>query len=1010
MGDSVFYEFSGYTIVMEAIINELKWLGGEALFEATTQLLYKHFGATDVFIGYFVDGNTSIQTLSYRHRGEISDNFRYPLDGTPCSDVRCLNQICCYSANIQALFPRDTALKDLQAEAYVGIPVYAKKSTPEGIIVCLFDKPFELPDELVAVCQSLSYYLGVEMQYSALLERQDQLLWALEEGQRVAKVGSWVWNLNQESFRWSKEVYRIYGLPDETLEPSLTLLETLIHPEDRDWVLNALHSAIASESHSYNLVHRTLLEDGQIKYLRKRAEVIRNEFGAPVQMRGTVHDVTDVYQISAKLTKTSRQLNTAFTYVEEGIWEYDIEKREFATSPKFWQILGREKPTCGNDLDIWLDSIVDEDKEEGLTFFNSFLQQRHTSVFQFEFRRKQHLAFGESVSKEHWLKIKGSVIAKDDAGNPVKIAGIQRDITSSVETKRQLSRAKVVFDNTSECILITDKQNRIISVNRALEETTGYREHEILGLRPNVLSSGIHDKSYYESLWKHLSEYGHWKGEVWNKRKNGEIYPEEMSINVIRDDNQEVINYVAVFRDISHWKKAEEQLSFYAYNDPLTGLVNRRSFAHRVSKHIDQVSNRHTQAFALLFIDTDDFKSINDLYGHDFGDNVLVHIANCLKGIFANHDDICRYGGDEFCVLLPDTTAAEARQWGQEVVNRISQTFMIDGVEVNTTVSVGISSYPESGETHSELLKNADYAMYNMKGNGRNGICEYDSNMQSQYIEKLKLRDRLKKAITENALTVHYQPIIDADSGKIKRFEALLRWFDDVEGFISPEKFIPVAEKYGLIAHLGEYVLHQACRDLCKVHQAGYTDIAFNINRSVKEFMNYQATPMVWDVIEKYGLTPDSVIIEITETTASSESQNIQALLGEFKQRGIKVALDDFGTGYSSLSSVVELRPDIIKIDRSFIREMEQSQDSRTLVSLIIDLSHKLGIQVVAEGVENRAQLECLQELNCHYVQGFYYSPARPLTDCLVMLNNQYEEGLEDDRSHDLYDAQQEEI
>ncbi|UTV28854.1 bifunctional diguanylate cyclase/phosphodiesterase [Photobacterium atrarenae] len=970
------------------IENALKRLHGNQLFDEATHQLCEFLSPKHCFIGYFDETRQYARTLSYRINGELTDNFTYPLAGTPCHLVQRGSQGCSYPANIQEHFPDDLALREMNVEGYLGIPVFTDSDEPVGIVVCLFDTPYQHSEAAQQWCQELSYLLGVELKYTQLLSKQEKLLWELEEGQRVAKVGSWFWDLTADTISWSQEIYRIYGIEDTGLTPSIDLLSEFIHPEDRDWVLSSLHESIESDSVSYNLVHRAQLADGSIKYLRKRADVIRDKQGKPLLMRGTVHDVTDVYQISAKLTKTSHKLNTTFNSVEEGIWEYDLISEEFFTSPKFWNILGRDKPKDGSDFAEWIACIHPEDRAEGLSFFQRFIQQNFTSVFQFEFRLSEKRYPDLQRGQERWLKLKGSVIAKNDKGEPTRIAGIQRDITNTVEARRQLNRAQVVFDNTSECILITDCHNKIISVNRAFEQTTGYREKELLGQTPSVLSSGLHEKEYYQELWYSLSTIGHWKGEVWNKRKNGEIYPEEMSINVIRDSNGDIVNYVAVFRDISHWKKAEEQLTFYAYCDPLTGLVNRRSFVHRVEKKINSVSKK-SDVFSLLFIDMDDFKSINDLYGHDFGDRVLTHIAERLKKLFPTNDNICRYGGDEFCVLLPDSGAGDAKEIAHEVVAAVSQPLLIDGVTVNTTVSIGVSTYPESGQTHHALLKNADYAMYNMKGRGRNGVCEYDGDLQSEYLQKLRLRDRLKKAIADEALTVYYQPIVDAQTGQISKFEALVRWFDEVEGFVSPAVFIPLAEKYGLIKQLGSFVLHQACRDLKVLHDAGYEAICFSVNRSVKEFINNAEEEQVWEVIQQYELPDNAIIVEITESTASKESSDIQCLLNHFKQRDIKVAMDDFGTGYSSLSAVVDLRPDIIKIDREFIKEIEQSPDSQTLVSLIIDLSEKLGIQVVAEGVETQEQLKLLREMRCQYVQGFYFSQAVPLERCFTLLQQQ---------------------
>ncbi|MDX1301604.1 putative bifunctional diguanylate cyclase/phosphodiesterase [Photobacterium sp.] len=752
------------------IKNALQNLYGTELFDKATELVYDKLNPQHCFIGYFDEHKKQVCTLSYRENGRVGKNFSYNLVDTPCKHVQSDRCTCHYPSSVQELFPRDKPRQDLNAEGYLGVPIFAHTNEPVGIVACLFDSTYEHSQEIEEWSCSLSYLLGVELKYSALLSKQKKLMW----------------------------------------------------------------------------------ESGQ----------------------------------------------------------------------------------------------------------------------------------------ERWLTIKGREGENDGDGNPTRIAGIQRDATISVETERQLNQAKVVFDNTSECILITDNNNRIISVNHAFECTTGYKQHELLGLSPSVLSSGLHDKDYYQSLWLSLHTKGRWKGEIWNRRKSGEIYPEEISINVIKGVDDSVVNYVAVFRDISHWKKAEEQLIFFAYYDALTGLVNRRSFTQRVETQSKKVK-MDDQVFAILFIDMDDFKSINDLYGHDFGDRVLVQIADRLKLIFPDHDNICRYGGDEFSVLLPNVNAEQASELAREVNRSIAEPINIDDIEVNATVSIGISAYPESGLTHNALLKNADYAMYNMKGEGRNGACLYDSQLQTQDILKLQLRDRLKKAIAEQRIYVCYQPIIHTQTGQIVKFEALARWHDDIQGDISPAVFIPIAEKYGLINQLGMLVLHQACQDLKKIHALGYGSICFSINRSVKEFINRGQDECICDVIEQYELPNSSIVIEITETTASKESCYIHDVLARFKKRGIKVALDDFGTGYSSLGAIVDLRPDLIKIDRSFITEIESNTGSLTLVSLILELSHKLGIKVVAEGVETKAQFDLLEGMNCHYIQGFYVSSAKQIDACIDMLMNE---------------------
>ncbi|PSW07165.1 sensor domain-containing protein [Photobacterium lipolyticum] len=969
------------------IKNALQNLCGTELFDKATELVYDKLKPQHCFIGYFDEHKKQVYTLSYRANGKVAKNFSYVLLDTPCKNVQSDRCTCHYPSSVQALFPNDKPLQELNAEGYLGVPIFAHTNEPVGIVTCLFDKAYEHSQEIEEWSCSISYLLGVDLKYSALLSKQEKLMWELEEGQRVAKIGSWHWDLTTNVLAWSKELYRIYDIDDMTLTPSLDLITQLIHPDDKERVVKALNDSLESDKTPYDLVHRIQLVDGTVKHLRKRSNVTRDLNGNPLIMKGTVQDVTDFYHVSAKLTQTSNKLQTTYNSAEEGIWEYDLSTGKFLTSPKFWSILGKDKPDNGRDFIEWIDCLHPENRKEGLNFFNRF-REDHYTVFNFEFRLAQNANSTYDAGQERWLTLKGRVVEKDGDGNPIRIAGIQRDATTSVETERQLNQAKVVFDNTSECILITDKENRIISVNHAFECTTGYKQHELLGLSPSVLSSGLHDKDYYQSLWLSLKTKGRWKGEVRNRRKSGEIYPEEISINVIKDSDGSVVNYVAVFRDISHWKKAEEQLTFFAYYDALTGLVNRRSFTQRVETQSKKVK-MNNQVFAILFIDMDDFKSINDLYGHDFGDRVLARIAERLKSIFPEHDNICRYGGDEFSVLLPNVNAEQASELAQEVNRSIAEPINIDDIEVNTTVSIGISAYPDSGLTHHALLKNADYAMYNMKGQGRNGVCLYDCQLQTQDILKLQLRDRLKKAIAEQMISVCYQPIIHTQTGQIVKFEALARWHDDIQGDISPAVFIPIAEKYGLINQLGMLVLHQACQDLKKIHALGYDSICFSINRSVKEFINSGQDECICDVIQQYELPNSSIVIEITETTASKESRYIHDVLARFKERGILVALDDFGTGYSSLGAIIDLRPDIIKIDRSFITEIESNIGSQTLVSLVLELSHKLGIKVVAEGVETKAQLELLMGMNCHYIQGFYVSRAKPIEACINMLMNE---------------------
>ena len=551
----------------------------------------------------------------------------------------------------------------------------------------------------------------------------------------------------------------------------------------------------------------------------------------------------------------------------------------------------------------------------------------------------------------------------------------------------QLKLAQAFFEYTSECVVITDHNNKILTVNKSFEKTTGYTQADLRGKGPSALASGRHGEAFYKEMWHKLNNFGSWRGEIWNRRKNGEIYPEELSINVITDPAGKIVNFIAVFRDITEWKEAEEQLAFYAYNDPLTGLPNRRNFVNKVKQHM-ATAQRYRQQFSILFVDIDLFKSINDIHGHDIGDKLLLQIAQRLKQTVRKEDVVSRYGGDEFTLLLMKASAgANTEIVANKILTALNQPYYVEDIEINITPSIGVALYPDNGVDCHSLLKHADHAMYKMKQQGRNGIYFYDDSLQFEYLNKLMLKDRLIRAIADNALSVHYQPIVDISTGKICKFEALLRWIDETQSTISPAVFIPIAEEYSLIKALGQFVLSRACEDLKALHRMGFEDIAFSVNRSVKEFINYSNQEQsIEQIIAQAELDPKSIIIEVTESTAMQDSSSIPEILQGLKNQGIRIALDDFGTGYSSLSSLIDFQADIIKIDRSFIKEITENYHSQSLTALVIQLANSLGMEIVAEGVENREQLAILQGYGCRQIQGFYFSPARPIDQCIELL------------------------
>ncbi|NMP30200.1 EAL domain-containing protein [Thalassotalea sp. M1531] len=578
-------------------------------------------------------------------------------------------------------------------------------------------------------------------------------------------------------------------------------------------------------------------------------------------------------------------------------------------------------------------------------------------------------------NQEKYLNVLG-VARKHELTDEVVVQLTVQDISEHERLNRDLVLSGIVFEHSSEAVMITDRNNQIILVNRALEELTGYGKSELYGREPSIFSSGKHEKSFYRNMWHCLENYGVWRGELYNKRKSGEIFPEELSLSVVKDEHGIVTNYVAVFRDITQWKETEKRLTFYANKESLTGLANRRAFIETLDKHV-MFGERFQVPFTVLFIDVNRFKEINDIYGHELGDKLLVAVGRRLLNIINNDDFVCRYGGDEFTVVLPEYDIEASKKVAAKVQQALNTSFNIDKVSLDVGVSIGLAQYPESGVNATEILRNANHAMLRVKTAGSAKIGIHDTELQNLYLRKLALRDKLKVALEEQKLTVYYQPIICAETQKIEKFEALVRWFDDLFGFISPAEFIPMAEEFGLISTLGQFVLEQACADLKQMHELGYDHISVSINRSINEFRtDNDQVSLVKGAINNSGIPPQNVMIEITESVAMSSNKYVKEALSTLREAGIKIALDDFCTGFSSLSNLIEYPADTLKIDKSFVDKILTNNSHCLLIQTLVDLAGKLQMKVIAEGVEEQAQLERLHDYGCNLIQGYYFSPA----------------------------------
>ncbi|QJQ95253.1 MULTISPECIES: EAL domain-containing protein [Halomonadaceae] len=548
----------------------------------------------------------------------------------------------------------------------------------------------------------------------------------------------------------------------------------------------------------------------------------------------------------------------------------------------------------------------------------------------------------------------------------------QRD-RALAQSRQNLQLAERVIESSLEGIIITDADSRIEFVNPAFTHLTGYRLDEIIGRTPEVLASGRHDRAFYRQMWDVIERHGYWRGEIWNRRKSGELYLELLTITAISDEQGNPAHYAGLFRDITHIRENEEQIRQLAYYDPLTRLPNRRLLEDRLSLAIRH-AHRNQLRLAVLFFDLDHFKQVNDTLGHAVGDELLLLLAERLRHLLREDDTLARLGGDEFVVLLPDIHAVEeVTRVARRLIEAISEPCVIGPHEFRVGCSLGISLYPDDESGAEGLVRNADAAMYRAKQEGRNTYRLYTAEMNFQANNQLALETSLRNTVESGeGLEVVYQPLFERDGGALHSAEALLRWHHPERGDISPDDFIPLAESSGLIVPLGERVIHMVCRQIKEWKAAGLAPVPVAINLSARQFWQAGLTESIRGILAKYDLEAGLIGFELTESTLLDKRQCAIATLQSLRELGCPIAIDDFGTGYSSLSYLQALPVTSLKIDRAFIQRLESAKRrDGAIVAAISGLAHELDLTVIAEGVETEAQWNALGLYPVDLVQGF---------------------------------------
>jgi len=549
------------------------------------------------------------------------------------------------------------------------------------------------------------------------------------------------------------------------------------------------------------------------------------------------------------------------------------------------------------------------------------------------------------------------------------------------DDRERLRMAAAVFDSTLEGVLVTDRQGVIVHVNRAFMRITGYQQDEVLGQRPSKFKSGRHGVAFYQQIYTTLAEKGEWSGEIWNRRKSGEIYPQWQTICAIRDDSGELTHYVAVFSDISAIKHSEQELAFLAHHDPLTGLPNRLLFNDRVEQAL-AAAEANKRGCALLLLDLDHFQSINDGLGHTIGDQLLKLVGDRLHDLLGNGVTLARLGGDEFAMLAENCQeVGQAGKLAQSIIERLREPFEFEGHRLFISASVGISLFPSDALGAEQLLRNADSALFKAKANGRACYALYTEELTAHAQHRVETAGELRRALEQDELRVFYQPVFDLFSTRMVGVEALVRWQHPQRGLVPPGEFIPIAERTGLIADIDAWVLRRACRQMVQWQEEG-RDLAFvAVNLSSRLFGQRDLYRQVAEVLHETGLDPALLELEVTESAVMEDPEVALEQLHRLRELGLSLAIDDFGTGYSSLLRLKRLPVQKLKIDQGFVAGLPLDDDDIAIVRVIIALARSMGMQVHAEGIEQAEQARFLLEQQCQLGQGYWFGRPVPAED-----------------------------
>ena len=780
---------------------------------------------------------------------------------------------------------------------------------------------------------------------------------SLKESQQIAGLGSYVFNIKNQTWTSTKILDQILGI-DDNYERTERGWDALIHPEDLAKAKAYLRRRFAAKHLTYDREYRIIRANDQCeRYIRGLGRLVLDNQGNLLEMHGTIQDITSARQelLNEKRAILGNQLVGIFTIRHRKIiWANTAFENMMGYAP-------------GELIDLPVRQFYVSDKAyQSVEDTYAEIKQNGIGHTQHEYVRKD--------GRHIWVAMSATQLHQESGESLWTFV----DITKQKLAENELRVAAVAFES-QESIIVTDANNVVLRVNHAFTKTTGYAAEEIIGNNPNMLNSNRHDKSFFALMWETINTTGTWAGEIWNRRKDGGIYPAHLTITAVKDTDGKIINYVGTSTDITASKAAAAEIENLAFHDHLTGLPNRRLLLDRLHQAL-LYSARNGKDGALLFLDLDHFKTINDTLGHDIGDLLLQQVANRLTSCVREGDSVARLGGDEFVVMIEDLSehaleaANQAEDVGEKILTKLNKPYELAGQLQYISSSIGVALFSDHTQSSDELLKHADIAMYQAKKSGRNTLRFFDPQMQANITTRVALESDLRLALKEKQFQLYYQPQV-YHNRQITGAEVLLRWQHPTRGLVSPLDFIPLAEETGLILPIGQWVLQTACKQIKTWENNVLTQhLQLAVNVSARQFFQTDFVNQVLQAINHSKINPDKLKLELTESLVLDDITDTIDKMHKLQNVGVRFSMDDFGTGQSSLAYLTQLPLDQLKIDQSFTRNICVKHSDAVIVQTIIGMGNNLGMEIIAEGVETEEQRAFLQQHGCPVFQGYLFS------------------------------------